>query len=445
MDLFEKNQGIKKAYSGKKTVVPLADRMRPARIEDFMGQEHLTGPGKVIREILETGEAVSMVLWGPPGTGKTTLARLIADRTGALFFSVSAVAAGLVDIRKIMQQAQVQRRSGRQTLLFIDEIHRFNKAQQDALLHTVEDGTLVLIGATTENPSIEVIAPLLSRCRVYRLEPLSEEGLRAIVTRALSEDRTLKDLRVVLEEEGMDTLIRIASGDARTALNGLDLCSRLVPEKNGKRTVTSALVKKAMQRAFVYDKKGDAHYAVISAFIKSMRGSDPDAAVYWLARMLESGEDPLFIARRMLIFASEDVGNSDPAALILASAAFQAVHSVGMPESRIILSQAATYLASCTKSNAAYVAIQEASEDARETADEPVPVHLVNAPTPLMKSMGYGKGYQYAHDYEGGFTEQVHLPERLKEKIYYRPGNAGREKEIRQRLEGWWKKRRKES
>jgi len=439
MDLFESQSA-----PAKRIIAPLADRMRPEHLDGFVGQMHLVGQGKVLRSMIEGDEPVSMVFWGPPGVGKTTLAKIIAAETKAAFFSISAVTAGVGDLRKIMDQARINRKNfGKRTVLFIDEIHRFNKAQQDALLHSVEDGTLIFIGATTENPSFEVIAPLLSRCRVFKLESLPEAEVHRILQRALEKDPFLRQEHLDVSEEAMNLLIRLSGGDARIALNALELCGRLAKAEEDKHAVTPDLVREAMQKqSLIYDKKGDSHYDTISAFIKSLRGSDPDAAVYWMARMLESGEDPLFIARRMVILASEDVGNADPHALVLAAAAFQAVHAVGMPEARIVLAQAATYLASAPKSNASYVAVSEASEDVRNLPPEPVPLHLRNAPTDLMKEMDYGKGYQYAHDFEGGFAEQDHLPPRLKNKIYYRPKDIGAEKEIKLRLNRLWKKRR---
>ena len=423
---------------------PLADRVRPQNLDGFVGQDHLVGPDHVLRRIIEGDEPASMIFWGPPGVGKTTLANIMANETKAAFFAISAVTAGLADVRKIMEQARVNSKGlGKRTILFIDEIHRFNKAQQDALLHSVEDGTLTLIGATTENPSFEVIAPLLSRCRVYKLEPLREDEIRSIVDHALATDEMLRKQSLEISNEAKDALIRLSGGDGRIALNALDLCGRLTPLKGGKRYITPDVIQEAMQkRTLIYDKQGDAHYDTISAFIKSMRGSDPDAAVYWLARMLEAGEDPLFIARRIVILASEDVGNADPNALVVANAAFQAVHAVGMPEARIILSQATTYLASAPKSNAAYVAINEAMNDVKQLSPEPVPLHLRNAPTGLMQEMGYARGYKYAHDYEGGFIEHEFLPPGLKDRIYYRPREIGAEKKIKERLEKWWSRRR---
>ena len=439
MDLFSANEN-----RGDPALPPLAERMRPSGLDAFVGQTHLVGPDRVLRKAIRNGEPISMVLWGPPGVGKTTLARIVASEIRADFIGMSAVTAGVSDLRKVIDRAKTNRKaSGRRTILFIDEIHRFNKAQQDALLHSVEDGTVTLIGATTENPSFEVIAPLLSRCRVFTLEPLKDGDVRVLVDRALQEDRTLQGRHLDVPEDVKDTIIGYAGGDARVALNALELVGSLTPEENGRRRVTAEIVVEALQkRTLLYDKKGDSHYDTISAFIKSLRGSDPDASVYWLARMIDAGEDPLFIARRMLILASEDVGNADPRALVLATAVFQAVHAVGMPEARIILSQGATYLASAPKSNASYVAVSEALDLIRMSPPEPVPLHLRNAPTRLMKDMDYGKDYRYAHDFEGGHVQQEYLPPRIKDKIFYRPKDIGEEKNIRQRLETWWKKRR---
>ena len=443
MDLFEKT-----THRGHQIPPPLADRVRPDTLDAFVGQDHLVGPGRILRRIVEGDTVPSMILWGPPGVGKTTLARLIARNTEAAFFSVSAVTTGLADIRKIMQQAVLNRKQlHKQTILFIDEIHRFNKAQQDGLLHSVEDGTLILIGATTENPSFEVIAPLLSRCRVLQLQPLGPSEIRGLLLRALTSDAELKSMHLTVGDEILDSIVHLSGGDGRVALNGLELACRLASRtdsgKGRSRVLTPEIVQEAFQKRLpAYDKKGDGHYDTISAFIKSLRGSDPDGAVYWLARMLEAGEDPLFIARRMVILASEDVGNSDPMALVLASAAFQAVHAVGLPESRIILSQAATYLASAPKSNAAYIAVEEALEAVRKGPLDPVPLHLRNAVTGLMKEMGYGAEYAYAHDHPEGFVEQEYLPERLRTSLFYRPKEIGEEKHIGRRLRNWWKKRR---
>ncbi len=423
---------------------PLAERVRPRTLSDVAGQEHLLGSGKPLRILIEQDRVPSMILWGPPGSGKTTLARLIAHTTHAEFFQLSAVASGVKDVRAVIDRAAARRkREGGATILFIDEIHRFSKAQQDALLHSVEDGVLTLIGATTENPSFEVISPLLSRARVYVLAPLSTDDLGRILDRALQSDPLLSSRRVTVNDRAV--LMTLAGGDARAMLNALETAIALAaPGAEGAVTVGRREIEQAFQRTGPrYDKGGEEHYTIISAFIKSVRGSDPDAAMYWLARMLEGGEDPKFIARRMIILASEDIGNADPYALTLAASCFAAVDVIGMPEGRIVLAQTATYLAACAKSNASYAAISEALADARAHPDAAVPLHLRNAPTGLLRELGYGADYRYGHDHPGGFVEQQYLPDALRDRIYYRPTEYGAEKRIRERLAEWWKSRRR--
>ncbi|MEX2115826.1 MAG: replication-associated recombination protein A [Bacteroidota bacterium] len=423
---------------------PLAERARPESLNEFIGQEHLLGEGKPLRRMIEDDAPSSMILWGPPGTGKTTLARLIAHQTKAEFHQLNAVAAGVKDVREVIARAEkILQLKGRRTILFIDEIHRFNKAQQDALLHSVEDGTVILIGATTENPSFEVIAPLLSRSRVYTLAPLGKSELEAILQRALAVDPVLSVRDIMIEDP--DLLFVLSGGDARKLLNGLEIAVQLTKPGKDKRTILnrSSIEEAFQKRMALYDKDGEQHYDIISAFIKSMRGSDPDAAIYWLARMLEGGEEIRFIARRMVVLASEDIGNADPAALVLATSCFTAIESVGMPEARIILAQTAAYLASAPKSNASYRAIEDALDDVRKLPNLAVPLHLRNAPTSLMKGMGYGAGYQYSHDYKSGFSEQQYLPENLLEKLYYRPGDQGKEKEIREHLNSLWTRKKR--
>ncbi|TDI83915.1 MAG: replication-associated recombination protein A [Caldithrix sp.] len=437
MELFD--QEAQKELS-KST--PLADRMRPKSLADFVGQDHLVGENKVLRKAIESDELVSMIFWGPPGVGKTTLAEIIASVTKSDFYQMSAVTAGVADIRKVLEKAGVNRKLAKRTVLFIDEIHRFNKAQQDALLHSVEDGTVLLIGATTENPSFEVNAPLLSRCRVYRMNALTFEELEVIVKSALSKDEFLSKEKIEFENNADKLLINLSGGDARSALNALELTTRLAKKPAAAAVkVTAEIIKAALQtKTTMYDKKGEYHYDVISAFIKSVRGSDPNAALYWLARMIEAGEDPKFIARRLIILASEDIGNADPQALVVATSAFTAVTYIGMPEGQLVLAQATTYLASAPKSNASYKAIGAARKDIQENPVGAVPLHLRNAPTKLMKKEGYAEGYLYPHDYDDNFVEQNYLPKELEDRIYYQPTENGFEKQIRERLARLWKK-----
>jgi putative ATPase len=411
--------------------VPLAERMRPKRLDELVGQEHLTGPNGVIRKAIQAGSVPSMILWGPPGVGKTTIANIIANEVKTPFYTLSAISAGVKDIRDIIEKAKTTGRS----ILFIDEIHRFNKGQQDALLGAVEKGIITLIGATTENPSFEVNAALLSRCQVYILKALGEEQLMQLVHEALARDEELKQRKITIEEH--QALLNISGGDGRKLLNLLELISDAL---QGDVTITDKLVMELAQKHIaIYDKKGEQHYDIISAFIKSIRGSDPNAAVYYLARMVEGGEDVKFIARRMVILASEDIGNANPTALIMATNTFQAVDVIGYPEARIILSQCAVYLASSPKSNASYMAIENALGNIQETGDLPVPLSIRNAPTKLMKKLDYGKGYQYAHSYEGNFVNLEFLPDKIKGTKFYDPGNNAREEELRKYLRSLWK------
>ncbi len=419
--------------------MPLAARMRPRSFEEFVGQEHIIGPGRVLRRAIESDRLGSMIFWGPPGSGKTALARLIARISRARFSPVSAVGSGVADLRRVVSEAEKLRRAtGQRTILFIDEIHRFNKAQQDAILPHVEDGTVILIGATTENPSFEVNSALLSRSRVFTLHPLAPEHIETVVRRAMTdEERGLGRLQPALEGAALKHLVDSSNGDARIALNALELAVAATgPDAEGRRLVTLAAVEDALQhRALNYDRAGDQHYDTISAFIKSVRGSDPDAAVYWLARMLEAGEDVLFIARRIVILAAEDIGLADPQALVVAIAAQQAVHFIGMPEGFYPLAEATLYLATAPKSNSVGAAYSAALADVRSTLNQPVPLHLRNAPTGLMRSLGYGRDYKYAHDFEGHFVPQQYLPDSLKGKQYYRPGALGFEQEIMRRMQ----------
>ena len=424
--------------SGAAAHAPLATRMRPRTFDEFVGQHRAIGAGTVLRRAVEAGEVPSLILWGPPGSGKTTLAVLIAGATNATFEAVSATSAGVADLRKVVERAQERLRTGRRTVLFIDEIHRFNKGQQDAVLPHVENATVTLLGATTENPSFEVNAALLSRSRVIRLEALEPDDLRSLIERAISDaERGLGAHHVSVDADAIDRLVTLCGGDARIALNSLELAVQAaLPDAAGQVRVTAGDVEGALQNpALLYDRAGDQHYWLISAFIKSIRGSDPDAAVYWLARMLEAGEDPLFVARRMVILAAEDVGLADPHALSVAVAAQQAAHFIGMPEGFLPLTEAALYLAAAPKSNSVLRAYVAASGDVAETLHQPVPLHLRNAVTGLGRALGYGSGYRYAHDHEGGVVEQQHLPESLAGRRYYDPSTHGAEREVAERLE----------
>jgi len=440
-DLFE--QAAERAAASAR---PLAERMRPVSMDDFLGQDRLMGPGMPIRRAVETDRIFSMIFWGPPGCGKTTLARLIAGYTASHFVHFSAVLSGVRDIRAVIEEAREQRRLHRKrTILFVDEIHRFNKSQQDAFLHHVESGLITLIGATTENPSFEVIAPLLSRCRVMTLEPLSASDLRRIVARAAADpERGFGRLDLRVAPEALDFLVQVADGDARAALNGLELGVSMIAGEGAPEAAPASLrldiatLRHAFQqRALRYDKSGEEHYNLISAFHKSLRGSDPDAALYWLERMLSGGEDPFYIARRMVRFASEDVGDADPLALGVALDAMEAFRFLGHPEGELALHQAAAYLATAPKSNRIYAAVKSVKDVIRKTGSLPVPLHIRNAPTCLMKDLGYGKGYKYAHNYKNGFVSQEYLPDSLRGTVFYRPTARGFESDIRQRIRRW--------
>lgn len=441
MDIFE-YQARKAADASR----PLAEIMRPKSLEEFVGQKHVVGKGSLIRNAIEKDRIFSMILWGPPGCGKTTLARIIAGETKSYFVHFSAVLSGIKEIRSVIEEARNQQKLYRKkTILFVDEIHRFNKAQQDAFLHHVENGLITLIGATTENPSFEVIAPLLSRCRVIVLKTFSQDDIHAIINRALkNKERGLGNLNLVLSKDALAYLIQIADGDARTALNNLEITASLLSsesdtsDKKKKRHITIKDLESALQKkSLVYDKSGEEHYNLISAFHKSLRGSDPDAALYWLERMLSAGEDPLYLARRMVRFASEDVGNADSNALEVALNAMKAFSFLGHPEGELALAQAAVYLATAPKSNSIYLAFRKIKDVVKSTGTLPVPLHIRNAPTGLMKKLGYGKSYKYAHNFKDAYIHQEYLPEELQNQRYYFPTDRGYEKIIKQRLEKW--------
>jgi putative ATPase len=418
---------------------PLAERLRPKNLDDYIGQKHLVGEGAVLRKMIDSGNLSSIILWGPPGVGKTTLAKIIANSLNRPFYSLSAINSGVKDVREVIDKAKSNRFfTAPNPILFIDEIHRFSKAQQDSLLGAVEQGLVTLIGATTENPSFEVISPLLSRCQVYVLQSLEKEDLLTLLNHAITTDYEISQRKIVLQE--YEAILRFSGGDARKLLNVLEIV--LNSESDDEIVITNELVTSCLQANLaLYDKNGEMHYDIISAFIKSIRGGDPDAAVYYLARMIEGGEDVKFIARRLLILSSEDVGLANPNAFLMAQNTFDAVHKIGMPESRIILSECTIYLATSPKSNSAYAAIDAALAEVRESGHLPVPLHLRNAPTKLMKDLGYGKEYKYAHSYEGNFVDQDFLPEKIKNKRFYTPQNNPTEQKILERLRLWWKSR----
>jgi putative ATPase len=441
MELFEKQR---EKFKGK---TPLADRMRPQNLDEFLGQKHILGNDSVLRKAIEKGELQSLILWGPPGTGKTTLAYIIAKKTGAHFMAFSAVTSGIKEIKQIMAEAKKQKEFyNKITILFVDEVHRFNKAQQDAFLPYVEKGDIILIGATTENPSFEVISALLSRSKVYTLNPLTEEEIKVILNRALEDsERGLGDLDVKLEDNVLDFIAQMANGDARVALSTLEFAVlNTPPDRNNQKVITLQIASDSMQKkALVYDKAGEEHYNIISALHKSLRGSDPDAALYWLGRMLAGGEDPLYIARRLIRFAVEDIGNADPQALQVTVAAKEAYHFLGSPEGELTLAQAVVYLATAPKSNSIYKAFESVQKDIQQTQALPVPLHIRNPVTKLMADLGYGKDYKYPHNYKDHFVIEDYLPDNLKGRKYYHPTEVGFEKEIKKRIE-WWNKKRKE-
>jgi putative ATPase len=437
MDLFSNDEEVKTDISKQ----PLAYRMRPRTLEEFAGQRHAVGEKGFLKGMLSGGKLPSIIFWGPPGTGKTTLAMIIAKLINAEFISLSAVSSGIKEVKAVVEEAKHSLRMGRKTILFIDEIHRFNKSQQDAFLPHVENGTIILIGATTENPSFEVNSALLSRTRVITLKALEAEDIKKIITNAINDkERGLGKRKISVSDEAIGLIETVSNGDARTVLNILEVIDSLKTDEEysiGLDDVKQAADKKT----FLYDKAGEEHYNIISALHKSMRDSDPDAALYWALRMLEAGEDPLYVIRRVIRFASEDVGNADPNALIIANAAKDAYHFLGSPEGELAIAQAILYIACAPKSNAAYLAYAKAQEDVKNTKNDPVPLNIRNAPTKLMKDMGYGKGYKYAHDYEGNFVDQQHLPDRIKDNKYYFPTENGNEKNIRERLEQWRKQK----
>lgn len=415
---------------------PLAELLRPKSLDEFLGQEHLVGKNAILRKVIDSGNLPSMIFWGPPGVGKTTLAFIIAKQLNKPFYILSAINSGVKDIRNVIDQAMEK---GEGAILFIDEIHRFSKSQQDSLLGAVERGTITLIGATTENPSFEVISPLLSRCQVYILKSLGKEELITLLESAVNYLENSTGKKISISEN--EALLRISGGDARKLLNALELIVSTESDKEAIKITNDKAIETIQEKLAIYDKSGEMHYDVISAFIKSLRGSDPNGAVYWLARMIEGGEDPLFIARRMVILASEDIGLANPNALLLANACFDAIHKIGWPEGRIILSECAVYLATSPKSNATYMAIEEALEEVRRSGDLAVPLHIRNAPTRLMKEIGYGKDYKYAHSYEGNFIEMEFLPDKIKGKKFYTPGKNKREEEISAWLKARWKEK----